>query len=138
MAKYISISTADGTTINKRFRIIVGGYKEQLVKAGEPLMAITGALDMYAGSVAEIFTCVTRVRHTEVDSDYGTRADLLSLFKLTNPNHATTPNRLTITDHFGTTFYGYLFGEMAGEPLTSIIIGTNGWFMYQFMLIREQ
>jgi len=63
--KYIVLSTQDGTTINKWFRIMSGGYQEQYVKSGALDRTVDGGLDIKSGKVLEIYNCAIRVRHTE-------------------------------------------------------------------------
>jgi hypothetical protein len=132
-AKYITLKTADETTINKRFRIISGGYQEQLIKPGEVGRAITGALDVKSGKILEVYNFVARVRHTEEEgSSYGVRADLRALFMLNDPTDEDTPDLITMIDHFGQTVEGYMIGELGMEPLTTVMIGVNAWSIYMF------
>ena len=135
--KYIVLKTADGTTINKQFRVVEGGYQEQRLKAGVLKRSISGKIDMQSGSVLEIYSLVVKVRHTEEDEDYGTRADLLALYALNDPNHATTPDRLTMIDHYGNTKYAYMWEELVGQPLSVQIEGIYAWFHYQIILVIE-
>jgi hypothetical protein len=135
MNKYIVLATQDDS-LSKWFRVVEGGYQEQITKNSEMAKAITGALDVKEGKPLEARSCLIRVRHTELDgSPYGTRADLRSLFLIHDPTDADAPSLLKMTDHYGDDFDVYLWGEMMGQPLSVIIEGTEAWFVYQVQVV---
>ena len=130
--EYIVISDS-ASNKSKRFRVIQGGWKNSLSKKESINEVIGGGLDIAVGSIYETNQYMFRVRHTEEDSNYGTKDDLEYFFRLNDPAPATgNPNNLiTIVDHYGTTKHGYLVGNLCPDPVTTIIDGIYAWFMIQ-------
>jgi hypothetical protein len=135
--RYIVLETADGITMSKHFRIVEGGYQEQLMKSGVMKRSISGKLDMHSGSVLTVLPLIIKVRHTEEDESYGTKSDLEYLYKLNDPTDPNTPDRLTMIDHYGESKYVYLWDEMLGVPLSTQIDGIYAWFHYQVLIVVE-
>jgi len=135
MIKYFTLATQDNA-INLRFRVVEGGYQEQITKNGDIERAINGALDVKVAKPLEARSYMVRVAHTEYDgSPYGTREDLRNLFKIINPTDTDKPNVFDMTDHFGDEYQVYLWGEMLGQPLSVIIEGEEAYFIYQLQVL---
>jgi hypothetical protein len=135
--RYITLKTADGISMNKRFRVVEGGYQKQSIKSGVMKRTIGGKIDMHSGSVLDVLPLIIKVRHTEEESSYGTLSDLEYLFGLNDPTDPNTPDRLTMIDHYGEVKFVYLWDEMLGVPLSTQIDGIYAWFHHQVMIIIE-
>ena len=132
--KYFSLKTKDGL-INKRFRVIEGGYGVLYQKGGGGRRTIEGGVDIHAGKVLDTYSFVVRLAHTEEDSNYGTLGDLVTLFKLDNPSDPDKPCILVYTDHYGNVSEAYLSEEMAVSALVTIIEGIYAYFLIQVMIV---
>lgn len=132
MAEYITLQNSTNS-VSKRFRAVMGGWKNTLNKKETINEVIGGGLDIAVGSIYETNQYMFRVRHTEEDSEFGTKSDLEYFFRLNDPDPATgsPSNLLTLVDHYGTTKHGYLVGNLCPDPVTTIIDGLYAWFMIQ-------
>lgn len=134
---YITLQTSDGgATINKRFRVVAQDYNDGgLEKQTTVNKTIGGGIDAQMGAVYRSFNPTIRVRHTEVDSNYGVLSDLESLFNLTNPG-ATPSNLITYIDHHGTSRTCLMVGNLQKSVLGCRIEGTEAWYIVRCNFIE--
>lgn len=124
---YITLANSTGT-LSKRFNVILGGYKVTYHKTGSERETIDGSLDVCQGGVRRDIQYVLRVSEAVADSNYGTLANLQTLFNLNNPQ-ATPTNKITLTDHYGNTIYCYLTRNLELTPQTTILTGNTSLFL---------
>jgi hypothetical protein len=121
-----------------KYPVIMEGYKPTLTKNESVDRAVDGTLDMTIGSITFTTQLVLRCRETattdEATANYGTLGDLETYYKLNDPGGSPT-NVITLVDHFGTAHTGFLVGDYAPQPLTTIISGEDASFFVaiQFM-----
>jgi hypothetical protein len=129
MTTYSYIVITDSTASkSKRFRVIQGGYKPTLDKRQTIEETVNGGLDIATGAIYGGAQYTFRLTETENDGNYGSKSDLEYFYQLNNPN-GTPSNILTVTDHFGVNHSGVFDGSLSPEPVTTIIEGTEAWFI---------
>ncbi len=122
---YITIKTSDGT--QKRYKAIA--YKPMFQKSQSADHTVDGKLDVTAGFTYQAMRYVLRVPYQTTDPAFGVYQNLIDAFKLCNPT-ATPSNVFELTDHLNHKYPACWFmGDMAPEPLTTIIDGEYGWYM---------
>lgn len=108
-------------SLTKRFYVVAGGYEPGVIKKGTIEETLNGHIDYSVGAVYQMENLIIRVKHTSDDSNFGSVADLKTLFSLNNP-----PNDVIVyTDHWGTTHNVYMFGSFEQNLLTTIIDGVE-------------
>ena len=121
--RYVIIDEgANGLT--KRFKSIQMSPKVTVSKQVD--RTIGGDLDVTYGGVYEAFRYVLRVPWYSADTQYGTYAELVQMFRRNNPaaDALTEPlTTFTFTDHYGNTHNNAFFGNetLEIEPLTTVL-----------------
>jgi hypothetical protein len=112
------------TSLSKRFHVVVGGYEPGFIKKGTIEETLNGHIDYSVGSIQQMENLIIRVKHTSDDVNFGSVADLKTLFSLNNPN-GTPSNVITYTDHWGVSHSIYLIGSFEQSLLTTTIDGVE-------------
>lgn len=129
--KYIILQNSNATLV-RRFKAI--GLKPVQMRTDSMEYTLDGRPDKTAGPIINQFGYVLRVPEDDpADANYGNMAELRTLYELTNPG-ATPSDVITLTDHYGVTHNCYFTGDMAPEPLTTMLEGQNAWHIVQIML----
>lgn len=129
---YIVLANSSGSG-GKRYRVPMGYYKPVLFRNQSIEETVGGTLDIAQGANFERHEYALWVRQTEADSNYGTLGELKALWQLNNPN-GTPSDRITLTDHFGTNHTVVFQGEFSQQAMTTIIEGTEAWYMVPVIL----
>lgn len=115
-------------TLEKRFRVLKDGYSSMLQKAQSVKRTINRELDLALGGVYRLREMIIRVRAEEpAGSQYGTRTDLETFYKLNTPGSAI----LLLTDHFGEQKQVIMLGELKSDLLTVVIDGEDAVYLYK-------
>lgn len=129
--KYIVLQNSNASLV-RRFKAI--GMKPMQKRTDSIQYTLSGKTDKAAGPLINVFQYVLRVPQDDPDdAAYGNFAELKTLFELTNPN-ATPSDVITLTDHYGNSHQCFFMGEMAPEPLTTILEGDSAWHIVQIVL----
>ena len=135
---YITLVNSDAS-LSKRFRIYAGdGYRpiEEKIEMTRP--TVTGAIDHQAGPVMARWEYALKVYHTESDADYGTLAELLSLYRLNDPSPAAGPTNILTLTPIGAdaAVSAYLVGKWAPELQGQIPNGTSAVYRVAVTLVQ--
>ena len=133
MADYFSLTTSD-SMVTKKFKVIFGNYANILEKAQSIDKTIDGKLDISVGSIHERYAVTVRVRHTELDIDFGNEADLRYFFSLNNPN-GTPSNHINMVDHYGNGKTVVMMGDYNAQVQGIMIIGIDAWYVINCMFM---
>lgn len=130
---YLTITTSDGNTY--KFRAI--GFKPKYSPARTVEKTVNGMLDITHGNVYNSFQYVLRVPYVAPEVGDGTYANLVMLYSLNNPS-GTPSSTFMLTDHWGANHSLCVFyGEMAPEPITTIIDGNYAWFIVPVEIVID-
>jgi hypothetical protein len=137
---YFSLTTSDGSTLSKRFKVVEGGYKRFKEKKQTIETTLDGELDISQGAIFETFNFNVKVyqedpENSEGDAPWGTLADLEQFYEYNNPN-GTPSDVLTMVDHFGNTKYVTFAETFAPEGATVFLEGQNAVYFVQISLKR--
>lgn len=128
--KYITLASSDAS-ISEKFKAI--GMKVNQYRMDSIEWTLSGNIDKAAGPVVNQWQFVLRVPQTSSEAGYGQLSDLQALFALSN-SKATPSDKITFTDHYGTSHYCYFTGSLSPEPLTTILEGPSAWHIVQITL----
>lgn len=128
---------SSGSEIGGKFAVIRDGYQTVVRKKSNIEETMEGGLDVQMGGVHKLYAYIIRVRHTELETGYGTYDTLRQLYELNNPL-GTPSNVIWHTDHHGTVEQVYMVGDFQGSLLGCQIEGTTAWWDVQVMLRRKQ
>lgn len=129
--KYIILQNSNASLV-RRFKAIA--MKPRSTRTDSMEYTLDGSPDKASGPIIRTFSYVLRVPQDDpADSSYGMMSELTTLFNLTNPN-ATPNDILTLTDHYNQTHQCYFMGELAPEPLTTMLEGSNAWHIVEINL----
>lgn len=128
--RYITLASSTGS-ISKRFKVV--GMKPLWDPTDDVQRTINGTLDKSVGSVIATWQYMLRVRPTEEDSNYGTKGDLESLYLLRDPN-GTPSDKITLTDHHGSTFECIFLGGYSPENVTTLLEGPSAIYIVPIVL----
>ena len=138
--KYVTLTDSAGN-VSKRFRFQLEQFSNIKRKSSSMVDTIGGSVDIAQGNTRTIVQGVIIVRHTEVDSQYGTLADLEYFHALNNPNptSGSPSNIITYVDHSGVTKSIYFIGDLGENPMTPMVDGNQAWFQVpvQFVSIFQ-
>jgi hypothetical protein len=124
--KYITLSNSD-SSLSKQFKATA--MKTPWVRTDSVEIALDGSPDKAAGVILHPYQYVLRVPYQVAEgSDYGTLAELKTLFELNNPN-ATPSDVITLTDHYGTEHEVIFTGETSPDPVSTLIDGNQAFFL---------
>lgn len=130
------ILTTSNASLSKRFRVLLADYDDGTPEKSQNMnKTIGGGVDISQGAIYQTWSPTIRVRHTETDSNYGTLAELRTLYELNNPN-GTPTDVITMTDHHGTQFYVKILGTLRKAIMGCKIEGTEAWFLVRCQLIE--
>lgn len=134
MAKYITLTTTSGSSFN--FRVAYPGRKRTLEKSSTIKKTLGGRPSINEGGIYEVHNYMIMLLEEEVESGYGNKDDLETLFRITNPNPSVgdPSSKLTFVDHYGTTKYAYLVGKFDEQAVGVSIEGPNAWFFINVQL----
>lgn len=134
---YIELKSSDGTTINKKFRVVADGtYDDGTLEKAETMeRTISGGTDYCAGGVYTIWNPTIMVRHTEPVTGYGTLAELKTLYSYNNPK-ATPSNRITFVDNHGTSNTVVFTGPFQQAVLGCMIEGNTAWYLVKVSMTK--
>src|SRR5512140_94588 len=124
----------NGTEPGKKFRAIVGGLIPYYRKNQTVDSTLTGAADISHGSVRKSVKYGVYVVEND-EEGYGSLSDLTGYWVLNKPNDTITP-LVTLVDHAGTSFEGYLVGDHIPEPQSYALVGSGAYYIVaiEFML----
>jgi hypothetical protein len=132
---YIVLTTSDDATA-LRFRVLSGDYDDgSLEKAQAVVRTVGGGLDSSMGANFKTWNGTIKVRHTEDEADYGDLSELEYFYMLNNPN-GTPSNVITFTDNHGVDHEVLLTGAFRKRLLSSVIQGTEAWYIIPIRLER--
>jgi hypothetical protein len=131
---YIVLRSSD-QEIGKKFKAIQ--YAPSISRKGNVTQTSDG-LSVVIGISYDVHNMTLKVTDEVDDSDYGTRADLETYYRLNNPN-GNPSCVLEYTDHYGTEWNAVLIGDLAAQAVTTIIEGTLAYFYIpvQILLLGE-
>lgn len=130
---YFTITTSDGNFYT--FKAI--GFKPKLTPARTVEKTANGMLDITHGNVYETWAYVIRVPYVAQEANQGTYANLKMLYSLNNPS-ASPSSTFQLTDHWGNVHPLCVFyGEMAPEPLTTVVDGNYAWFIVPVEIVID-
>jgi len=132
---YIMLQTSDaGATLSKRFRVIAEGYSDGALNKSQSIeQTVGGGLDASAGAIYKTWNPIIRVQHTEIDSNYGTLAELQQFYSYNDPG-GTPSDIITFVDHHGQNYNVIITGEFQKQVLGVMVEGTNAHYMVQLEL----
>jgi hypothetical protein len=132
MADYVTISNSN-QSLSKRFRAVKA--KRTKRKAQDIKSTLAGTVDPAVGDVMEVQRLTLFLPEVSGDAQYGTRAELETLYGLNNP--AGTPSAwVRYTDHFGTLHTKCLLGgDLEFEPIGALIGVSGAWYLVQVEVI---
>lgn len=113
-------------TVEKKFRVVLGGRRRTLKKSTNVETTVNGELDISSGSIREIHQYIVKVRETEPETGYGNINDLEYFFRLNSPN-ASPSMVLTLIDHFGNSHNAIMIGDFSDNLLGIMIEGATAW-----------
>ena len=133
---YFSLKDSVGNS--KKFRAILSGHEPMSEKMQGIQSTLNGGLDAAVGGIYRTHTYNVKVRATETESGFGSKADLEYFYNLNNPNGSPS-NLLVLTDHFGNDHNILMVGQFLPSPLGVMIEGSNAWFIIRcvFKFIPE-
>lgn len=137
MAEYpYIIFQNSAATLTKRFRVIAEGYDDgTLDKSVSINKTIGGGIDVSQGAIYQAWNPVIRVKQDEPDTNYGDLADLETFYSYNNPNGSPS-DKITFTDHHGTTHTVVIIGEFKKSVLSARIEGSNAHYVVQITLYK--
>jgi len=120
---------SSGSTMDWKFKTVQ--WKPVFQKAQSLEKTLGGGLDRGEGSIMQVNRYVVKVPYDyqEGEEDYGRYSDLIKLYALNNPRDAVDTNLLRFWDHFGNEHMAWITGDVAPEPLTTIIDSNCSWYM---------
>ena len=134
---YITLANSNAS-LTKRFRVIATGYRPLVRKTGVSRRTITGTLDHQVAPLDYRWEFEIKVYETESDANYGTLAQLQTLFELNDPSPgAGATNVITFTDFNDANSYSvYIVGDFMPKPVTSTIFGTAAEFRVPITMVK--
>jgi hypothetical protein len=128
---YLRIITS-GSTLDWKFKALQQKPIWQKTQSSE--RTLDGGIDHSEGAVYQIKRYVLRVPYDYQtgEEDFGKLSDFIYLYSLNNPR-GTPSNLLTLVDHHGSVFTGWLTGDLSPDPITTVIDGDCGaWYTFAF------
>lgn len=126
MADYIVLANSD-TSLSVRFLVLHSGYMPGLEKVGARRLSVTGKVDNQVGPVLRRWRYVLLVHAASPPANYGTLANLKTLFELNDP-WETPSNVITLTDFDEVAYSVYLTGMLGERPVSYAISGDSAYF----------
>jgi len=121
------ILTNSNATLARRFKAIA--MRPTLRKMDSIDWTLGGRVDKAIGPVVQTFSYVLRVPQDDPSNgDEGNMADLITFFNYASSAVAPT-DVITLTDHYGNTFSVYFTGDLAQDPLTTMLEGDSAWYI---------
>lgn len=142
MNDYI-VLTNSGSTLVKRFRVLLPGFSPIREKVGTIRTTVTGKVDNQCGPILGKWQFVIRAYETDPldptksDTDtegYGTLAHLKTFFDYNEP----PSNLLTLTDFDESTYGVYLVGVLSEKPLTPKLEGQCAFFDVPITIVASE
>jgi hypothetical protein len=131
---YMELKASDASVL-KRFRVLAQGYDDGTSRKAESLdRTIGGGVDHSVGAVYVDWNPVIRVRHTEVDSNYGTLAELLWFYELDDPS-GTPSNDIIFLDHHDVEHTVHLVGDFQKSLMGVRTEGTEAWSLVKVQMV---
>jgi hypothetical protein len=132
---YMELKTSDASVV-KRFRVLAQGYDDGTLRKAESLdRTIGGGIDHSVGAIYVDWNPVIRVRHTEIDTDYGTLADLRYFYELNDPS-GTPSNDVAFFDHHNIEHTVHLVGDFQKAIMGTKTEGTLAWVLVKVQLVE--
>ncbi len=132
---YMELKTSDASVL-KRFRVLAQGYDDGTLRKAESLdRTIGGGVDHSVGAVYVDWNPIIRVRHTEIDSNYGTLAELRAFYELNDPS-GTPSNDVTFIDHHEVEHNVHLVGDFQKSIMGTKTEGTLAWVLVKVQLVE--
>lgn len=132
--EYITLTTS-GSEIEKKFYAILNGYTESHRKAQTIENNVEGDPLITNGGIVRMFSYVLKLSETMLESGYGTKAELIALYELNDPN-GTPSDVITLTDHYGVQHLVKFTTDLDLNPLTTTIEGEDSYFYTPIKLIE--
>jgi hypothetical protein len=137
ITNYFTLTTSDGSTLSKQFRVVEGGFKVFKEKKQSDETTLDGYPDISQGGIYKTFNFTVKVYESDPDntggSPWGELADLEQFYDYNNPN-GTPSNVLTMVDHYGDTLYVMFMGQFSLEPATVHLEGNNAIYFIPISL----
>lgn len=124
MAEYITLADSEGT-LSKRFLAI--GYKKRFARRRAAERRADGLLSVVGGKDQQVFSFVLAVEETPTDGNYGSMAELETLFALSNPGGAPT-DVLAMTHLDGTAFDVRFLGDLEWRAEGVLLFGNQAYY----------
>lgn len=124
-------------TLEKKFRVIHGGYSPITLKKATERTTIDGEWDISQGGLYNRHEYVLKIRDVEEDADYGDVSDMREFFSYNNPSPSpgNPSNQLHFTDHFGNEWIVMLSGDFMPMPLSVVMEGEYAQYNIKISLI---
>jgi hypothetical protein len=132
MADFIVLANSDAS-LSKRFKVLVAGYAPAREKVGARRLTVTGKVDNQVGPVLRRWRYVLLVHESSPPANYGTLANLKTLFELNDP-WETPSNVIAFTDFDEVSHSVYITGMLAESPVSYAISGTSARFEVEINL----
>lgn len=127
---YIILNNSN-SSLTKRFKAVA--MKMSKTRTDNIDRAVGGSTDKQAGTIIERWQYGLRVpvyTAQSAGSDYGLWSDLETFYGYNNPN-GTPSDKITLTDHYGQTHTVIFVGDIAPEPLCTILEGDAAYYIVQ-------
>lgn len=125
-----------------RFHVYMGGFKPKKIKNNTLDRTISGAADNQIGFIvyegSYVITCKETLSSSDDPND-GTYGDLDAYYMLNNPSPTVgEPNNLiTLVDFDGVERAGFLIGDQAPDPLTTLIKGVYAYYTVPIQFVQR-
>lgn len=127
MATTYIILTNSNASLSRKFAVLHAGYAPGLEKVGVRRLSVTGKVDNQVGPVLRRWVYTVRTWEASPPTDYGTLANLKTLFSLNDP-WGTPSNVITLTDFDDVAYSVYLTNVLAEKPDTYAVLGDDARF----------
>jgi len=138
---YIKLKNST-TSLSKKFRVIMGSLKPSIVGVRSLRRTVAGTLDVSEGARWQSWNMTLKVYATDpVSSDYGTLADLKTLYLLNNPNGSPS-DVITFEENYSTSGSGgdshsvIFAGDLVPENIVPVLTGSGACFYVPIQLIE--
>jgi len=126
----------DSEAVGGKFSVVQGGYNPGRTRNQQVKRTVAGTLDISQGVNVQDHQYLIRCKADETRSGFGNYAELIRLWSLNNPK-GTPTDRITLTDHYGDTYYVYFAGQFNPQAVTTMLEGYNAIFFVPVTLHFE-
>jgi len=124
MERYFTLRDSTNT-LDKRFRVIHGGWNPIMFKKQTEKTTLDGNYDVAQGGIYHRHEYIVKIRDDEPDMNYGNVEDLRTFFSYNEPNPSpgNPSNRLHFADHFGNQWIVMMAGDFIPQTLSVVMEG---------------